>query len=352
DPFIVFSNENTPQGTIIDFQVAVTAGYYVDTIPFSLVIGKKAYYIWNPDETPAPGENMHTILSNLGYSGDYGTTLTQDLQLYQSVFVCVGVWSNNYVIGAGSPEADALVDFLENHGGRMYLEGGDVWYYDPPAGYDFCPLFGINPEGDGSSDLGPVVGENNAFTAGMNFSYSGENNFIDHISPSGAGAFLIFHDGNDGYHCGVARDQGAYRTVGTSFELGLLDDGVPPSTRAALLDSIMHFFNISTGVAEQKSYSEVSHVMFDVFPNPCRGRINIKYRLDRAGGTQMPVVNIKIFDVSGRLVRQFDHTMMGLLDHISCHGVDKSGKELAEGVYFVQFNAGDFSKTQKIVFLK
>ncbi|UCG90867.1 MAG: hypothetical protein JSV97_07190, partial [candidate division WOR-3 bacterium] len=46
DPFIVFSNENTPQGTIIDFQVAVTAGYYVDTIPFSLVIGKKAYYIW------------------------------------------------------------------------------------------------------------------------------------------------------------------------------------------------------------------------------------------------------------------------------------------------------------------
>jgi hypothetical protein len=138
---------------------------------------EERYYIWNPDPTPTPGENMHTILTNLGYNGDYGTTLAPDLTQYQAVFVCVGIYSNNYVIDASSAEALALVDFLENHSGRIYLEGGDVWYYDPPyqGGYDFGPLFGINAESDGTGDLYTAAGQPGTFTEGMSFSYDGEN---------------------------------------------------------------------------------------------------------------------------------------------------------------------------------
>ena len=143
---------------------------------------------------------MHTILGTLGYTGDYSeTTLPTDLSQYQSVIVCVGIYSNNYVINSGSQQANTLVDFLQNQDGRVYLEGGDLWYYDPMwGGHDFGPLFGINAVDDGDDDLGPVVGESNAFTTGMSFAYGGENSWIDHINPSGSG-FLIFHDGDEAF---------------------------------------------------------------------------------------------------------------------------------------------------------
>lgn len=348
DPFIVFSDITTPQGTTINFQMIVSSGYYIDTIPFSLIIGGEHYFIWNPDQSPAPGENMHSILTSLGYQGDYGTTLASDLSLYQAVFVCAGVYPNNHVISNSSPEANALVDYLENHGGRMYLEGGDVWYFDVQSGgYDFGPLFGINGTSDGTGDMGPVIGENSVFTTGMNFTYSGDNAYMDHINPAGSG-FLIFHDGNDAYNCGVANDAGTYQTVGTSFELGLLVDGSQPSTRAVLLDSIMHFFGITTGIAETVEHSDLSYSHFEVYPNPFSKQINISFGI----GQSAKSIELKIYDATGRMVKQWDYSTIELSDHVIWSGKDNMGRKLPQGVYFVKFTTEDFTKTQKIILLK
>jgi len=246
DPYNVTADVAASNGTVVDLELEVVSGVYRDTLQFTIVVGRKHYYLWNPDPTATPGNKMDSILTDLGYSGDYGTSLAPDLSIYQSVLVCVGIYPSNHVISSGGPEAAALVDYLENQGGRVYLEGGDIWYYDPPwmGGYDFGPLFGIDAIADGTSDLGPVLGESGTFTDAMNFTYSGENSYMDHINATGTG-FLIFHDGNNAYNCGVANDPGTYRTVGTSFELGLLNDATPPSTRTALLDSIMKFFGIA-----------------------------------------------------------------------------------------------------------
>ena len=312
---------------------------------------EERYYIWNPDPTPTPGENMHTILTNLGYSGDYGTTLAPDLTQYQAVFVCVGIYSNNYVIDASSSEAAKLVDFLENQDGRMYLEGGDVWYYDPQSqgGYDFGSLFGIDAESDGSGDLEPVVGENGVFTEGMNFSYNGENSRIDHINPTGSG-FLILHDGNNAYNCGVANDAETYKTIGTSFELGLLTDNTPPSTRAVLLDSIMHFFGITPGVTETVKHSDLNYSYFEVYPNPFSKLTNISF----GTGQGAKSIVLKIYDVNGRMVKDFSLPTAYSLLHteVSWNGVDNMGQKLPSGVYFAQFTVGDLTKTQKIILLK
>jgi hypothetical protein len=292
---------------------------------------------------------MHTILTNLGYSGDYGASLASDLGLYQAVLVCVGIYSDNYVIDAGSAEALALVDFLENQEGLMYLEGGDVWYYDPPyqGGYDFGPLFGIDAISDGSGNLDPVVGESGIFTEGMNFNYSGENSYIDHINPIGSG-FLIFHDGNNNYNCGVTNNAGTYKTVGTSFELGLLTDNTPPSTRAVLLDSIMHFFGITPGVTETVKHSDLNYSYFEIYPNPFSKLTYIKFQVPSSKSQ----VTIKIYDATGRLVRQWDNSTIGLSDHVIWSGKDNRDRKLPQGVYFVKFTAEDFAKTQKIIFLK
>ncbi|GAI66679.1 unnamed protein product, partial [marine sediment metagenome] len=263
------------------------------------------------------------------------------------------VYPNNHVISNSSPEANALVDYLENHGGRMYLEGGDVWCYDVQSGgYDFGPLFGIAGVSDGGSDMGPVVGESSVFTQGMSFTYGGENSWMDHINPTGSG-FLIFHDGNDAYNCGVANDAGTYQTVGTSFELGLLSDGSPPSTRAALLDSIMHFFGITTGIAETVEHSDLSYSYFEVYPNPFSELTNIKFQMQDVRSKKQDI-SLKIYDVSGRIIKSFNliSGVLPLASAVIWDGTDNRGRKLPQGVYFVKFTAEDFSKTQKIIFLK
>jgi hypothetical protein len=228
----------------------------------------------------------------------------------------------------------------------VYLEGGDVWYFDPPTGYDFCGLFGINASADGTSDMGPVVGELNTFTQSMNFNYGGENQWMDHIDPAGNG-FLIFHDGNDNYNCGVANNAGNYRTVGTSFELGSLTDASAPSTRAVLLDSIMHFFGINTGIAETHEQNAQQAVAFEVFPNPCRGALFIKIHTPANRENRNEVT---IYDVSGRIVRQY----YGLTgdQQIGWSGQDEKGRNVPGGIYFVRFTVQNYNKTQKVVFLK
>uniref|UniRef100_A0A7C4XKL2 T9SS type A sorting domain-containing protein n=1 Tax=candidate division WOR-3 bacterium TaxID=2052148 RepID=A0A7C4XKL2_UNCW3 len=357
DPYVLEVSPDAPQGHMAQFQLIALDGTFVDTFFFNLVIGTYHYLVWNPDPTSAPGQAMHNILDSLGYSGLYSTTLpTTDLGIYQAILVCVGVWPNNYVIYASSPEADALVDYL-NSGGRLYLEGGDVWYYDPLiGGYNFCPLFGINALLDGSLDLGPIQGQTNTFTNQMYFNYNGENNYMDHISPSGTGAFLIFRDVDQAYDCGVARDAGSYRTVGVSFELGGLVDGSDVSTRAALLDSILHFFGIfQTPVYEENAQKDNQKILFRVSPNPFKNRLDIRYKIPDTRYEHisdisfLPAVGVKIYDATGRLVRQWGYETIRLSNQIIWSGDDDSGNRLPSGVYFVKLDFGNQGKTAKVI---
>lgn len=351
DPYVISASSSTPQGHSVTFTVIATEAGFSDTFNFDLVVGTYHYLVWNPDPTPTPGQAIDIILTSLGYSGNYVTTLPTrgQLDVYQAVFVCVGIYANNYVITSGSPEATALVEYV-NNGGRMYLEGGDVWYYDPLlGGHDFGPLFGIDATADGTSDLGPIAGQGGTFTVGMNFSYSGENAWMDHISPdSGAGgAFLIFVDEDNAYDCGVANDPGAYRTVGTSFELGALVDGSGVSTRAALLDSIMHFFGIQTPVGA----AEVTEAHFlkpelRIFPNPAHNVVNIAWQTFGMDGD----VNLKIFDATGRMVRGY--SVSSGAAQILWDRCDAQGRSVPDGVYFVHFDLHGKMEVEKVVIVR
>ncbi len=373
NPFILYADSSTPHGTIANFQVILSALSYQDTIYFSLTIGKKDYYLWNPAVNQQPGQNIHNILSNNGYSGEIGSNLPTDLRCYNSIFVCLGVFPNNYVIPNNSSEAIMLTEFA-NNGGRLYMEGGDVWFYDPlMGGHDFSNLFGLYPDADGGSDMGPISGISGTFTDGMFFNYTGENDWMDHISPSSPGSFLIFRDTDNYYNCGVAYDAGNYRTVGTSFEIGMLVDGSPPSTRAILLDSIMHFFGFSHGITERdKNNIQPSEISLQIYPNPFKKNLTIKFQIPirqevwRTGGPNPPqspfikggqkgdLSSLKIYDASGRLVKAFllptSHSL--LLTSVEWNGTDDLGRRLPAGIYFIRLDYNGIKKIQKAVLLK
>ncbi len=352
DPYVVSADMNTPQGHSADFRIIFTEASFVDTFEFSMVIGSYHYMIWNPDPTPVSGMRMDSLLTTLGYTGNYSTTLsTENLDMYRAIFVCVGIYSNNYIITAGSPEATALVNYA-NAGGNLYLEGGDVWYYDPlGSGYNFCPLFGIQAVADGSSDCGPVAGETGTFTQDMYFQYSGENAWIDHINAVGTG-FLIFHDDNNNYNCGVANDAGTYRTVGLSFELGGLVDAGAGNNRQDLLDSIMNFFEITTEV-EEITELDVKTPSLQLSPNPFTTFTDIRLQITDDGNNSNRNVELKIFDATGRVVKNFDLSSANSQhSSVSWYGDDNAGRKLPAGVYFVQLDTEAHASAHKVILIE
>jgi len=173
---------------------------------------------------------------------------------------------------------------------------------------------------------------------------------MDHISPTGTG-FLIFYDTDDAYDCGVANDAGIYRTVGTSFELGGLVDATPPSTREALLDSIMKFFGIIIpGIEEEGGFASLplKTLLGIMYPNPGMQVMNIRYQV--AGVSD---VSLCVYDAAGRLVR----TVIKGVCEPGCYtqvwdARDDLGRRVPAGVYFVRFQTDDYQKTEKAVLLR
>ena len=233
------SINDTVEYRIIAVDVALTpntatdpaAGYHAFTI-----IDQIPVFIYDPDPTHLSGPFVSQWLDAQGISYDVGAGLPEHCSWYHTIFVCLGIFPNNHQLTAA--EGQALAEFLDN-GGRLYMEGGDTWAFDPETAVH--PYFNINGLADGTGDAGPIEGASGTFTEGMFFEYVGENSWIDHLAPLGS-AFAVFSNVTPQYINGVAYDGGGYRTFGTSFELGGLVDGSGPSTRDELLARIMDFF--------------------------------------------------------------------------------------------------------------
>ena len=84
------------------------------------------------------------------------------------------------------------------------------------------------------------------------------------------------------------------------------------------------------------------------YPNPARTATQFGYKLD----TQSRV-SFNIYDASGRFVRNIVESvqMPGEYDVI-WDGRDCAGRDVANGVYFFRFNAGNFAETRQVVWLK
>ncbi|MFQ5636748.1 MAG: WD40/YVTN/BNR-like repeat-containing protein, partial [bacterium] len=165
---------------------------------------------------------------------------------FEAVFAVVGIFPNNHVIPAGGAEATAIVNYI-NAGGSMYMEGGDMWAYDPVSagGHDFGPLFGINGLSDGAGDLSTVLGVTGTFTEGLDYTYSGDNNFIDRIEPTSTG-FTVHENSSPPYDCGIANSTSGYHTIGNAFQFGGLDDVVTNQTKQELMAAYLNFFGTPT----------------------------------------------------------------------------------------------------------
>lgn len=237
--FTVTVGNSIPQGQIVNFLLDIDADFNIHASgEFYSVVGQFPVLIVDLDENHNSGPAMLEAFEANNLPAEYMTSFPEDLSIYTSVFVSLGIYSNNTVLS--SSQGQKLADFLDN-GGLLYMEGGDTWAYDSPT--PVHSMFNIDGTGDGSSDLATVSGATGTFTEGMSFSYGGDNNYVDRLVPVG-GAYSIFSNSSPSYNCAIANDAGTYKTIGASFEFGGLTDGNYPSTKEELMKQFIDFFEL------------------------------------------------------------------------------------------------------------
>ncbi|MFH1296497.1 MAG: C25 family cysteine peptidase [Bacteroidota bacterium] len=237
--YTVTVDPGAPEGQLAPFMLVITADRgLAKATTFNLVIGKTPVLVIDMDGNMNSGPVLVDAASSLGLMTEYIQSVPADMEDYTSVFVCLGIYPDKHVLT--NTEGTRMKDFLDN-GGRAYMEGGDTWKFDPQTVVH--PMFHIHGITDGGSDLSTLQGQNGTFTEGMTFDYTGDNQFIDHITTEGT-SFHIFRNTSPSFYSAVAYDGGSFKTIGKSFEFGGLVDGTAPSTKMDLMIQYLTFFGI------------------------------------------------------------------------------------------------------------
>ena len=84
------------------------------------------------------------------------------------------------------------------------------------------------------------------------------------------------------------------------------------------------------------------------YPNPFNPSTHIKYSIPHHS-----FVQIRVYDITGSLVKTlFNAEQNAGKYEVVWNGVDGAGNKVATGIYFMQFRAGDYSNTIKMMLLK
>ena len=237
--FTLQADASTPNGQVIPVAFLMTADLGLQVLDyFNLVIGQIPVAVIDLDGNHNSGPAIQDALIANSVYAEYKTSMPGDISNYSSLFVCLGVSTKKHVLTTA--EGQKLSNFVDG-GGRLYMEGGDTWYYDPKTAVH--PKFKTNGVMDGNSDLSTETGQPGQFAEGLSFAYTGDKEFIDHVSPLSP-AFSLFKNSTPLYISAVAHDAGTYRTVASAFEFGGLQDGSAPSTRNEYMHRIIEFFGI------------------------------------------------------------------------------------------------------------
>lgn len=214
------------------------------------------------DLDPTPNPEITDVIQGFFPGGlvEYTTSINGYVldEQVQTVFLLLGIFSSNYTLLES--DATVITTWLDTYGGNLYMEGGDTWAYDTPT--SLHGYFNINGLADGSSDLTAVEGID-SFWAQFSWTYSGENNWIDHLEAI-APAINVCQNPTVGYFNTVAYDAGTYKTVGSSYEVTGLVDGTGSFDMG--IASIMGFFGYPVF-----TYGDLEGYVYDGLSNPVAG---------------------------------------------------------------------------------
>jgi flagellar hook assembly protein FlgD len=109
------------------------------------------------------------------------------------------------------------------------------------------------------------------------------------------------------------------------------------------------------GIAENTTTTPTV-VNLNVSPNPFTHITDIRYTIPelRNSNFEMRKPTLKIYDATGRLVRDFflPTTYYLLPTTVTWDGTDQSNRTLGSGVYFIKLTSGNFEETKKVLLIR
>ena len=242
------------------FEIQVSDGVLRGTCPINVtVLATQGVVVWKPSEVPmAMAQPIVDGLRQLGRSAhvieDLGTYV--DLSAFDAVFVVLGVYPARHVLT--EKEAAKLGSYLQG-AGRLYLEGGETWAYDPKTQLhamfaaqglaDAAPA-GMAGQLQGHSNLAlPTAAGPGSATAPANWSYESSATF-DNLNdllglapgPARAGLLRLAGSNPAWVQVAIAPPVAGYRAVASSVALaGVRAGALPP---IALLARLLAFFDL------------------------------------------------------------------------------------------------------------
>lgn len=336
--FQVSASGDTPEGTSANFIFDMMADMNINgSGEFYLVIGQKPVYVLNLAKNNATADTITMCLDDLQVGVDYGTQMADNLEMYRSVFVILGVYPDNNPLT--NEQGQLLADYLQS-GGCIYMEGGDTWAFDDQTPvHEFFHIDGID---DGSDDLSVINGEPDGFLADYSFVYNGPNNYIDKIVAQ-TGATLLMTNEDPAYGVVVSYMGENYKTVGASMSFaGLQNEG--GNKKDGVMAEILNFFGVGfTWTAIDELALQDKNVT--AYPNPFSGEVTIRFALNNKAK-----VSLGIYDMTGRLVDQLINDELNEGIHvINWNANDPKGTKLNPGIYFYNLRTNDQSVTKKMI---
>jgi hypothetical protein len=292
--YILQADESAPNGYMAQFAVSIETlpGLEIlDTI--SIKIGKTPVLVIDMDPNHHSGPMLFSQLNELNVASEYGYSLPAEMDMYQSVFICLGFYYSNHVLTLG--EGTRLAEYLDN-GGKIYMEGRKTWKEDP--GTPIQPKFSLTTAGS-ATVFDTINGVGSTFTEGMSFLNGATNPFAFYYLVPVPPAFSILQDNNLLVSCAVAYDSGVYKTIGALFEFSTMT-GLPPGSQKELMLKYLDFFDIyvnTTGV-EEKPEAVAGWMLY---PNPASRQLTVRSQQSAVSSPQSSV-NASICNIYGREV--------------------------------------------------
>ncbi len=334
--FEVSAAPDTPQGDICLFEVATIADFnFSSTAGFSLILGQVPVLVLDLAGGES-GESMLHCIEELNVGMDMMTAMPENLSLYRSVFVNLGVYPDNIVLS--SALGQQFADYLDQ-GGNLYMEGGDTWAYDEQTAVH--AYFGINGTVDGSGDLGMINGVQGTFTEGLSYTYSGTNSYIDQLAVGASTAFAIMRNQSPSYITAIANETDTYKTVGASFMFSGLTSDIE-TEQTAFMAQILNFFEIPfVWTSVDDSRIQMNKAL--VYPNPFADRLGISLHINSASQ-----VSAQLFNVSGQIVSETGQKELTAGNH----QIDWPSKDLQllpAGIYVGKISVNGEIITTKVI---
>ena len=122
-------------------------------------------------------------------------------------------------------------------------------------------------------------------------------------------------------------------------------------------DDVVWYENALAVEEEQGSNQPAVINLAQPFPNPFSKKTNIRYQITAHPASQREAgdnskARLRIYNATGRLVRQWDDATIRLSDHVIWDGTDNSGEKVSTGIYFVELTTTQNKQMRKLLIVR